>query len=172
MKIRALKLGSVCTDRATDIKGTITHWILDTGRRIDYLFQPPGTNPEDGQPIMKIVLELERLETTKDQFEVVEVPFDILGSIVTDKASGFTGTAVSFIRHINGCLHVTIQPSGVLPKTRAPIHRAEFDLRGCVGKMIPKLTPKQLEKSIEKHPSPTGDRFEKHIPAAGTVTIQ
>ena len=57
MKIRVLKLGTVCTEKATGLKGTITHWLIDMGQRIDYLFQPNGLlNPEDGMPVKKIML--------------------------------------------------------------------------------------------------------------------
>jgi hypothetical protein len=114
-------------------------------------------------------VEAERLETTFDQLELAEVPLEILGTIVTDKASGFTGMAINFVRHINGCFHVVIQPSGVLKKTGSPIEKAEFDLRGCSGKMIPKLSDEQLKKSKEKNPSPTGGSFQKQLPSTDSV---
>jgi hypothetical protein len=161
MKIKVLKLGSVCKDTATTLTGTLTHWAINIGQRIDYLLQPPGTNPDDGQPLKKINLELERLETTEDQFEEVEVPFEILGTIVTDKASGFTGMAIAFVRHINGCFHVVIQPSGRLPKTGASIKHTDFDLRGCAGDKIPELTQGELATSKVEQPSPTDAHFEE-----------
>jgi hypothetical protein len=172
MKIRVLKLGEVCTDKATGLTGTLTHWLFDMGQRIDYIFQPQGLNPDNGQPVNKIFIELERLETTENQFEEVEVPFEILGTIVTNMASGFKGMAVNFVRHVNGCFHVAIQPAGRLSKTNSPIQKAEFDLRECSGKMIQKLTDEQLKKSKEKRPSPTGDRFEKHIPGSGSISSE
>jgi hypothetical protein len=158
-KIRVAKLGTKCRDKATGLDGTLTHWVCDLAGVIKYLFQPKGVNPEDGQPVSKIGLELERLEFSDDPFEDVEVPFEVLGTFVADDASGFNGIAVAFVRHINGCFHVVIQPQGSLPKTNSPITRADFDLRQCVGEKIPKLDQKELAESRDRKPSPTGDRF-------------
>jgi hypothetical protein len=159
MIIQVIKLGTVCTDKATELQGTLTHWCLDMDHRIDYLFQPQGLNPKDGRPIDKILVEQARLELPDGGFEDVDVPVKILGTQVTDKASGFSGMAVSFVRHINGCFHVAIQPKGRLPETNAPIRRMEFDLRGCIGEAIEQQSPEELEQSKEERPSPTGDSF-------------
>lgn len=154
MKIRVLKLGTVCKDVATELTGTLTHWYLNMAKTVEYLLQPKELNPDDGQPVKRLILEAERLQVIEDDFEEVEVPFDILGSIVTSKSSGFTGTAVCFVRHMNGCFHVSIQPKGLLPKTKCPIKPAEFDLRDCEGEKIPMLTPLEKKKSEADHPSP------------------
>jgi len=82
------------------------------------------------------------------------VPIEILGTIVTDKPSGFTGMAIDFIRHINGCFHVTIQPKGLLKKNGNPIQKADFDLRQCTGKKIKELSESELKESKKKNPSP------------------
>jgi hypothetical protein len=58
----------------------------------------------------------ERLDIGENDFEMVEVPFEVFGTQVTDKASGFTGMATLFIRHINGCFHVEIQPERDSPE--------------------------------------------------------
>jgi len=158
MEIKVLKLGTVCTDRATKLKGTLTHWSLDMGGGTCYLFQPKGLD-ENMQPVKKIALELARLEVQETDFEMVMVPFEILGSIVENKPSGFKGMAVEFVRHVNGCFHVVIQPEGILPRTKLPIQKCEFDLRECTGKKIVELTAKELAQSKEKAPSPTGDVF-------------
>jgi len=164
IKLKVIILGTTCKDRATGRQGTVTHWVCNMGKRIDYLFQPKGLNPDDGQPVKKIILEEERLILSNKDFEEVDVPFEILGTNIINPASGFSGTAVEFVRHINGCFHVMIQPSGVLKKTNTPIHKAEFDLRECSGKMITKMNQQQLKESKEKNPSPTGDSFEKQVP--------
>ena len=113
MKCRVLKLGTECTDRATELNGTVTHWIIDMGKNVDYLFQPRGLD-ENQQPLKKFFVCSERLDVKPENFEKVDVPFKILGSQVEDKASGFAGMAVEFVRHINGCFHVVIQPAGTL----------------------------------------------------------
>jgi hypothetical protein len=110
----------------------------------------------------------ERLIVSPEKFEEVEIPFEILGTTVTNKASGFSGMAVEFIRHINGCFHISIQPEGVLKATNTPICKAEFDLRECSGKMIAKMDEEQLKKSKVKNPSPTGDTFGKLLPDMST----
>lgn len=154
MEIQVLILGTECLDRATQLIGTLTHWIMDMGGRVQYLFQPKGLN-EEGQPLKKLFMSQERFEVTAADYETVEVPFEILGTLVTHKASGFAGMAVEFVRHINGCFHVVVQPRGTLPKKGTPIASCEFDLRELTGEMIQKLTAEQHKKSIEDKPSPS-----------------
>lgn len=158
-KITVLKLGTVCTDIATKLEGTLTHWTVGMGKQIDYIFQPKGLDKE-GQPVKRLYLEVERLNVEKDDFEEVEVPFEILGTDVTDKASGFKGMAVGFVRHINGCFHVFIQPKGLRRESNLPIDKNDFDLRGCSGKMIQPLSEKKLKESEKDHPSPSGGSFD------------
>lgn len=154
MKLRVLQLGTEGYDIATELRGLLTHWSIDMGKRVSYLLQPKGTSPEDGAPVDKIQLEIERIHHTEDQFEEVDIPFEILGTKVTDKGSGFTGMAVAFIRHINGCFHVVIQPPGALKKTGCPVRRRDFDLRQCEGDKIPDLSPEKLAQSKKERPSP------------------
>jgi len=170
MKMRVLKLGTVCKDKATKLEGTLTHWIVDLGKKVNYLFQPKGLD-EDGRPVGKLYLVEERLEIKENDFEMVDVPFKILGSIVTSKASGFTGMAVEFMRHINGCFHVVIQPSGMSQKTKAPIGKHDFDLRECTGKKIIEMNEAELAKSKVKNPSPTGDKFQVSLPSSLSQTL-
>lgn len=159
-KIKVIKLRTVCTDKATELKGTLTHWMYNMSGSVDYLFQPYGLNGE-GQPVKKLYLEAERLNVKAEDFEEVEVPAEILGTEVTDDASGFTGMAISFMRHVNGCFHVFIQPKGLNKKEGAPIQRNDFDLRGCSGKMISKLSEVDLKKSEAAAPSPEPATFER-----------
>lgn len=156
MKIRVLKLGTVCSDKATELTGTLTHWIVDMGKGVKYIFQPKGLNDE-GFPVKKLILEEARLNVKTEDFEEVDIPFEILGTNVTDKATGFTGMGVEFVRHINGCFHVCIQPKGILEKTKTHVGKCEFDLRGCTGPKIIELSEKELRESQEKEPSPTGN---------------
>lgn len=175
MKITTLKLCVACRETATGIDGMITHWIMSGDKHIRYLFQPRGINPEDGQPVKRLVVNPERLapiDSSELLTEEVDVPFEIIGSIITDDPSGFTGTATGFVRHTNGCFHVFIQPSGRLEKTMTPIAEAEFDLRRCSGEMIPKLTEVERKKSEQDKPSPTDRTFTEEIPLSGTVFNQ
>lgn len=170
MQKRVLKLGTVCKDKATKLEGTLTHWIIDMGMRVNYLFQPKGLD-DAGQPVEKLYLSEERLEVKTNDYEFVEIQIEILGTTVTAKASGFTGMAVEFMRHINGCFHVFIQPSGLCTKTKAPIAKHDFDLRECTGKKIIELKEAELEKSKKKTPSPSGDKFKMSLPASLTKKL-
>lgn len=152
-KIKVLKLGTVCVDKATELKGTLTHWVLDMGYKVSYIFQPKGLD-ENGQPVPKLFLETPRLKVAEEDFEMIDVPFEVLGTIVTDRASGFKGMAVEFVRHVNGCFHVVIQPRGFSEKTRTAIQKCEFDLRQCTGPKIIELSQKELEDSKKACPSP------------------
>lgn len=165
MKIKVLKLGTECQDIATQLTGMLTHWVLNLEKTVYYVFQPRGLN-EDGLPVGKIFVEGARLKVQDADYEEVAVPFEILGSIVTDKASGFTGMAIEFVRHINGCFHVTIQPAGVVAKTNTPVKKIEIDLRQCKGGKIIELSPEMLKQSKELRPSPTGDDVLRAMPAS------
>ena len=156
MIIETITLGTVCKDRATGLTGTLTHWVLDMDKRVEYVFQPKGLD-SNGQPIDHLLLGTVRLDVNESDFEDVDVPFEILGTEVTDMASGFTGMAVDFIFHINGCFHVAIQPQGVVERTGLPIRKCEFDLRRCSGEKIIELSEAELAESTEKDPSPTGN---------------
>lgn len=172
MKIRVLKLGTVCLDTATGLTGTLTHWYINMAKNVEYLLQPRELNPDDGQPVKKLMIEVERLKVTENDFEEVEIPFEILGSIVTSKSSGFTGTATCFVRHINGCFHINIQPKGLLPKTNGPIKPGEFDLRDCEGEKISVLTAEEKKKSEMDNPSPADTDSIRHAHQTSSVLDQ
>jgi hypothetical protein len=141
----------------------VTHAIIKMDKSVKYLFQPRGTNPEDGQPVERLFVGPERLNVPNDCYESVEIPFEILGTTVTDKASGFTGMALEFVRYTHGCFHVIIQPKGTLSKTKSAIKQAEFDLRQCEGKMIKQLNEAQLAESKKKNPSPTNLKLPESV---------
>ena len=165
MKLRVIKLGTECRELASGLKGTVTHWTCNMGQEISYFFQPRGLDSKN-QPLKRFFLCLERLRVQESDFEEVEVPIEILGTTVTDKASGFTGMAVDFIRHINGCFHVFIQPRGLISGDGTPVDVMDFDLRGCTGKMIEQLSEQAKKESQKKNPSPTGGRWTRAQPAS------
>lgn len=170
MKLKTLALGTQVKDRATGITGTLTHLIIGMGGHVDYVFQPPGLNNDNGLPLNRLTLEIERFDGLKQSdFEEIEVPTEIFGSQVSDKASGFNGMAVGFVRHINGCFHVIIQPSGTVKKTGAPVAKMDFDLRQCVGDKIPKLSKPELQKSNTERPSPCEMDTDHFFPQSQSV---
>lgn len=166
LKIKVLKLGKVYKDIATQLQGMLTLWAITLDRHVLYVFQPKGLD-ENGMPVMRLLLGEARLVPTPNDdnhHEEVEVDLEILGSIVTDKASGFTGTAIELVYHVNGCFHVVIQPAGLTEKTKEPIKTAEFDIRQCTGRKIKELSPPALQESKVKRPSPAGDMLQRAMP--------
>ena len=170
MEMRILRLGTVCKDKATQLEGTLTHWCMDMSKGVKYIFQPQGLDNE-GQPISHLALCEERLVVTDDDFEIVDVPIEILGTQVTHKASGFSGMATEFIRHINGCFHVAIQPAGTVKDKNTPIRVNEFDIRACSGEMIVKMSPEEQKQREKDAPSPSGSGFTGALPTSITESF-
>lgn len=157
--LRAIKLGTTCRDSATGLMGMITHLLVDSDLKLSYAFQPRGLD-DKGQPLSRHLVEVSRLIGLKeDSYENIESPVEVLGTQVSDKASGFSGMAVGLVYHISGCVHVVIQPKGRVKKTGQPISTADFDLRRCEGPAVPCLTPDEVANSQQKKPSPTGGKF-------------
>lgn len=150
-----IKLGSNVTDTATGIEGMATHLQIEMNMAEYYQFQPRGLNPKSGQPVDRMWLVEERLEggTIVDD---MNLPTHVLGTIVEDEASGFTGMAVSLVLHINGCVHFNVQAKG-LQDTGAPIETCNFDIRRLKGEMINPMTPEEQKQDEVERPSPSGD---------------
>ncbi len=153
MKLTVFKLREQNTDTATGASGMLTHMIIDKDGKTRYLLQPRAVNPKTGHPVEKIHLEPDRLED-QTKTEEIDIPMEVLGSTVTDDASGISGYALSFVRHPNGCFHVHIQPSGVIEKTREPIKPIDVDFRQVSGEKVPKMTEAEKEVSRKEKPSP------------------
>jgi hypothetical protein len=147
-----LKLGTNVTDTVTGIKGMLTHYDIDMGRNVHYMFQPGQLSPEDGQPVESFWINENRIEggILKD----VNLPLEVLGTQVEDIATGFKGTAIALRLHINGCVHFQVKPKGVIEKTGKSIGYTDFDIRRLKGDAIKQLSEEEIEKSERTHPSP------------------
>jgi len=148
------KLGKPMKDKVTGLEGMLTHLQVEgkAGFMI-YMFQPRGLNPETKQPVDCFWLTPDRIHGGIE----VDEPYlarDVIGTEVEDMASGFRGTAVAAILHINGCLHIDVQPPGVVEKTGAKIKTHNFDIRRLQGERVPLLDDEALEKSKAATPSP------------------
>lgn len=152
MKIAILKLGTIGCDKATGLTGMLTHCHIYSSMDTRYLFQPNGINRETGRPVRRLAINSHRFSPWV--FEDVEVPVEVIGTQVTDDASGFTGIATSFIRHVNGCLHVVVQPPDRLSKSNEPYPEMEFDLRQCSGEAIKEMSETEKRESKLTAPSP------------------
>lgn len=147
-----LKLNKIVKDKASGIKGMLTHYVTDEAGNEQYIFQPSGLNPETGGPVQAIFINEARVEG--GEVSNVALPKNILGTIVEDEATGFKGTAIELTYHINGCIHFNVKPKGIIDKTGASIEAHDFDIRRLKGTAIPKITEEQKEKSQIKYPSP------------------
>lgn len=146
-----IKIRTICKDKATGSKGMVTHIVIDMSQKVNYIFQPEILNDE-GHPTPSIYMDNMRLDA-EDYENLGNLPLDILGSKVTDNASGFTGMATELIMHPNGCFHVNIQPKGTR-KDGNLIKPKDFDIRQCSGSKIPKQTEVKKEESRKQQPSP------------------
>ena len=145
------KLGTMVKDKVTGMRGMLTHLMSEGDNRI-YLFQPHGLDPETGEPIRSIWIDPDRVlngQEVRDTYLALEV----LGTEVEDEASGFKGTAVATYLHINGCLHIDVQPAGTT-KNGGIIKRQDFDIRRMRGKAIKFLSESDLDESKQRTPSP------------------
>jgi hypothetical protein len=158
--MKIIKLGTKTRDKATGLKGMLTHYQVEMDHRAFYLFQPEGLNPEDGQPVKRLWLVPERL-VDQVATQEVELPLAVLGTEVRDAASGFEGTAIALCLHISGCVHVGVQPKGALRKTGGAVDNCDFDIRRLEGKAIKKITEAQRDTDQKQKPSPSS------VPACG-----
>lgn len=150
MKLSALKVRTLCKDTATGAKGMITHVVILLDHSIHYVFGPAGLN-EDGVPLDMKLLTAAQL-SSKD-YDDIEVPVEILGSTLTDDASGYTGTAIELWMHPNGCFHVMIQSKG-RAKDGEMVKPKDFDIRQCSGAKLTKVSEAVKERSRKVSPSP------------------
>lgn len=154
MKVCMFKLGVMVKDKVTGRDGVLTHCQLlpETGPAY-YNFQPKGLNKETGEPLDHVWITPSRIAASRGTC-TVDLPMEVLGTIVKDKASGYTGTAVHMIVHISGCVHFEVQAKGVLSKTGLTVKLQDFDILRLEGKAIPVLSEKQAEQEKKFRPSP------------------
>lgn len=150
-----IELGSFVTDIATGIEGMVTHLQIEMDGTEYLRFQPRGLNPKSGQPVDSMWLVEARL-TGGTRISTPDLPLHILGTIVEDEASGFTGMAVNMILHINGCVHFNVQAKGQ-QDTGAPIEQCNFDVRRLKGEAITPMTKEEQKKDEKERPSPAGE---------------
>lgn len=152
--MKIFTLGDMVKDTVSDTEGMLTHLILDMDGGSRYIFQPKGLNPKTLQPVERISLDKSRILGATE--EEVDLPIDILGKPGEDVATGFKGTIIGLIYHINGCLHVDVKPKGTLPDSGDTVQAHEFDIRRMIIDGKKPLSKFELKKSIKEAPSPDG----------------
>ncbi len=151
-KLKILKLGLMVEESASGIKGMLTHFQIDMSGNKNYQFQPSYLSPETHEPVEPIWVDPKRiLGGTEVE---VELPIEVLGTHVEDKATTFAGTAVALVHHINGCNHFAVKPRGIVEKTGNSIRVRDFDIRRLKGEKIPVLSDEEIQKSQKEAPSP------------------
>jgi len=156
MKIRIIRPGSFVKDRATNLSVMLTYAHIGPGGVIrNYGVQNKGINPDTQHPVPSRWINPAQLETdAKTAYKDIDVPIEVLGTKVTDKASGFTGNAIAFVIHLNGCIHVEIQAEGINKKTGGCIDVTDMDIRRLKGPKVPVMTVEEQDASERRDPSP------------------
>lgn len=150
--IRVKQLGSTTIDLATKKEVTVTHMNIDSSGAIQYYAQPKGLS-EDGRPLRPFMVTGSRIPDAPETN--IAAPMDVIGSAVTDKASGYTGTAIGLFYHIDGCVHVVVQGDGMTSKGEV-VESQEFNILRLEGEEIEPLTDEEAEEERAARPSPTG----------------
>lgn len=151
-KQEMLELGTIVKDSVSDIDGMLTIFLVDMSGNRNYLFQPAAINPETLLPVRPFWVDPARVAGANPI--TVELPLEVVGTEVEDKATGFKGTAIALAYHINGCAHFAVKAKGIAPKTGQTVDAVEFDIRRLKGPAIKELTKEELDQSKKDKPSP------------------
>lgn len=143
----------------------LTNLQIEMGSARFYRFQPRGLNQEDGSPSDACWMVAERFPDG-EIIPMPDVPLYIMGSQVRDLASGFAGIATALTMHLNGCIHVTIQPKGK-KKNGDMIQPVDFDIRRISGPSLKPMTEKELKKAVNEQPGPIA--YRRYTPLAPTA---
>jgi len=147
------KLGTIVTESSTKLEGMLLNTVIDMDRQIQYLFQPKSLNPKTGLPVDKFWISDSRVLNGID-IEMTELPYNILGTLVEDIATGYKGMVTSLILHINGCVHVEVRSDKILDETGTVGKPIDVDIRRIKGEAVPILNEEELDISRKFNPSP------------------
>lgn len=148
------------TDKFTNQLGILSLVILRSDGSLHYGFSPARLHEKKGVPASIDWITSDRVQAVEGHDLTLEDLGDemwekVLGTIVTDTNTGFTGVAVELVKYINGCVHFNIQAEGLNEKSeRVPLQN--FDIRQLKGDAIPKKTAEEVKESKKTHPSPIG----------------
>ena len=149
MKLKMFKLNSAVEDTVSGLKGTVTLAQIDMEKVIIYLVQPKGltSSGEINEAKWFVGARLSGKET-----EEKDVPFEILGTVVRDKITGFRGIATSLVYHVSGCLHVQFASRET---KKAPSTAYDFSVLRLEGEAIRKMNETEKKVEMKKRPSPS-----------------
>lgn len=148
--IKHLKLGVPVQDIATGIKGVLSLLRIQQDLRIDYLLQPSALSADDGLPLKQIWLVGERVKG--GEFTARAFPTAVLGADARDSVTGYRGVATAIYLYQSGCLHVELQPKGLIKgNIIAPL---DFYVGRIISKALEVKSDEEKEVEKEKRPSP------------------
>lgn len=147
-----LELNTPVKDKATEMKGMLTHVGWDSDGNKQYLFQPKGLNEKTRLPLDGFWLESSRVVGGVEVSEG-QIPRELLNTVATDRASGFKGMVVGLVLHINGCVHAVLKAKGT-QEDGEPIKAVDLDIRRLEGDKVPKLTEQERKVSHAEYPGP------------------
>lgn len=151
-KLQMFSLNQQCKDKATGRKITLTHAVLTPMGVMFYLAQPDALNPKTGRPVDTIRVTPDRVVDGKA--EDISVPLEVIGTKVTDKATGMKGVVTTLVMHPGNCLHATVLPAGLADGNETP-ECVEIDIRRLKGPAIVEMTAEERKASEKKSPSPS-----------------
>lgn len=156
--MKLLQLGTMVKDKPSRTEGMLINAVIDMDQQVEYIYQPKGLSPKTGEPVDVIMVVSSRIEG--GTMEEVDVPVQYLGTDAQDIATGYTGTVINIVYHINGCMHIGIKPPGQNSEGNT-FATKEFDIRRVTGEVIKPLEGEALKESKVKTPSPTGVNLSK-----------
>ena len=165
--MRVIALDADVEDKATREKGQVTHVRVGIGAGTTwYCVQPKRLDQKKKIPSEAMWAEEGRLVTKDSNWVDIEMPVEMIGTEVTEKASGFKGLCVGLITHHGGCVHAEVQAPG-RDEDGKLIKLQDFDILRLKGEKVPKFTPKEAEQRKKDKPSPAGHPalFDDHVEA-------
>lgn len=142
MKIKIIDNTKPIVDRVSGLNGHVASFIFTGNTRVAYNFQPNICHEETGTPVHTYQTSPELLDA--DGYVVVDVPTELIGNLVSDKHTKFSGMCVGIVAHKNGCLHAWVCKTGVgVGNERYPMQ--EFAIYDLEGDMIDSSTITSME---------------------------
>lgn len=150
--MKLLTLGEKVYDKATDQNGILTLCLINMDHKIQYAFQPARLNETTGKPVKTYWVSKAQIEGYTET--ETELPLNVLGTSVRDKATGYEGTATEMMIHINGCVHFYVQSPKIMAESGETAEAIELDIRRLEGPEIQVMTKEELQESHKTKPSP------------------
>lgn len=147
--MKVLKMGTTVVEIASDRKGHLDGISIGVNLSVVYKFIPNELNKGGIQHSYNVYGEMIKGAPSVE----VDLPVEVLGSMVTDIYSGFTGMAVQMAVHLNGCVHFWVQ-GGNLDDDGTLASPQDLSILQLTGKKITKKTLTSLEYVKTGSPKP------------------